>query len=120
VQILNDAKRQKVKDEYRCVSGPFRETSNKDYRISKILIARLEAGKLIQEHMFPELEQFQKEMQDLDEPIAIADRGIRQFKGAIAVWRRSYQTMAAGITEPAAIDLFGITQSAVKKVAPLP
>jgi hypothetical protein len=88
--------------------------------ISKILLARLEAGKLIQEHMLPELEQFQKEMQELDNLISIADRGIRQSKGAIVVWRRSHQTMAAGITEPAAIDLFGIAQAAVRKVAPIP
>jgi hypothetical protein len=88
--------------------------------ISKMLIARLEAGKLIQEHLFPELELYQQEKQELDELIAIADRGIRQSKGAIAVWRRSHQTMAAGITEPAAMDLFGIAQAAVRKVAPIP
>jgi hypothetical protein len=70
--------------------------------------------------MLPELEQFQKEMQELDNLISIADRGIRQSKGAIVVWRRSHQTMAAGITEPAAIDLFGIAQAAVRKVAPIP
>jgi len=95
-------------------------TYEKYNQISNILIARLEAGKLIQEHMFPELEQYQKEMQELDELISIADRGIRQSKGAIAVWRRSHQTMAAGITDPAAIDLFGIAQAAVRKVAPIP
>jgi len=89
-------------------------------KISNLLRVRLEGGKLIQEHMFPEIEQYQKEMQELDELIAVADRGIRQSKGAIAVWRRSHQTMAAGITEPAAIDLFGIAQAAVRKVAPIP
>jgi hypothetical protein len=105
----------------RQVLKPGESLSYEKYnQISKILIARLEAGKLIQEHMFPELEQYQKEMQELDELISIADRGIRQSKGAIAVWRRSHQTMAAGITEPAAIDLFGIAQAAVRKVAPIP
>jgi len=89
-------------------------------KISNLLRSRLEGGKLIQEHMFPELEQYQKEMQELDELIAVADRGIRQSKGAISVWRRSHQTMAAGITEPAAMDLFGIAQAAVRKVAPIP
>jgi hypothetical protein len=95
-------------------------TYEKYNQISKILIARLEAGKLIQEHLFPEMELYQREMRELDELITIADRGIRQSKGAIAVWRRSHQTMAAGITEPAAIDLFGIAQAAVRKVAPIP
>jgi hypothetical protein len=89
-------------------------------KISNLLRVRLEGGKLIQDHLYPEMEQFQKEMQELDNLIAIADRGIRQSKGAIAVWRRSHQTMAAGITEPAAIDLFGIAQAAVRKVAPIP
>jgi len=89
-------------------------------KISQLLIARLEAGKLIQEHIYPELEQYQTEMMELDNLIAIADRGIKQSKAAIVVWRRAHQTMAAGITEPAAIDLFGIAQAAVKKVAPIP
>jgi hypothetical protein len=89
-------------------------------KISNMLRIRLESGKLIQEHMFPELEQYQKEMRELDELILIADRGIRQSKGAISVWRRSHQMMAAGITDPSAIDLFGIAQAAVRKVAPIP
>jgi hypothetical protein len=59
-------------------------------------------------------------MRELDELILIADRGIRQSKGAISVWRRSHQMMAAGITDPSAIDLFGIAQAAVRKVAPIP
>jgi hypothetical protein len=91
-----------------------------DGKISQMLIARLEAAKLIQEHMYPEMEQYQKEMKELDELIAVADRGIRQSKGAIAVWRRSHQMMAAGITDPAALDLFGIAQAAILKVAPIP
>jgi hypothetical protein len=89
-------------------------------KISTLLRNRLEGGKLIQDYLYPEMEQFQKEMQELDDLIAIADRGIKQSKAAIVVWRRAHQTMAAGITEPAAIDLFGIAKAAVKKVAPIP
>ncbi len=89
-------------------------------QISKSLAASLEGGKLIQDHLFPEMEQYQKEMRELDDLIAIADRGVKQSKAAIVIWRRAHQTMAAGITEPAAIDLFGIAQAAVKKVAPIP
>jgi hypothetical protein len=89
-------------------------------KISQLVIARLEAGKLIQEHLYPELQQYQTEMKELDDLIAIADRGIKQSKAAIIIWRQSHRTMAAGITEPAAIDLFGIAKAAVKKVAPIP
>lgn len=89
-------------------------------KISTLLRNRLEGGKLIQEYLFPELEQYQTEMMELDDLIAIADRGLKQSKAAIVVWRRAHQTMAAGITEPAAIDLFGIAKAAIKKVAPIP
>jgi len=89
-------------------------------KISNLLRNRLDGGKLIQDYLYPEMEQFQKEMRELDDLIAIADRGIKQSKAAIVVWRRAHQTMAAGITEPAAIDLFGIAQAAIKKVAPIP
>jgi hypothetical protein len=89
-------------------------------KISNLLRTRLEGGKLILEQMFPEMEQYHNEMQELDELITIADRGIRQSRGAVAVWRRSHQMMAAGITDPAALDLFGVAQAAVRKVAPIP
>ena len=59
-------------------------------------------------------------MHELDDLVAVSTRGIKQSKAAIAIWRRSHQTMVAGITEPAAIDLFGIAQAALKKVAPIP
>ncbi|MCK5704510.1 MAG: hypothetical protein KAI29_25330 [Cyclobacteriaceae bacterium] len=59
-------------------------------------------------------------MRELDDLMIISDRGIKQSKGAIGVWRRSHQVMASGITEPAAIDLFGIAKAALRKVAPLP
>ncbi len=88
--------------------------------IEKRIIFRLETIRKIQEQLIPEIEQYQSEMKELDDLISIADRGIRQSKAAIGIWRQSHQTMAAGITEPAAIDLFGIAKAAVKKVAPIP
>jgi hypothetical protein len=89
-------------------------------KIEQRFIWRLQTINLIQEQIFPELERYEEEMRELDDLIMIADRGIKQSQGAITVWRRSHQTMAAGITEPAAIDLFGVAQAAVKKVVPLP
>ncbi|MGB6032021.1 MAG: hypothetical protein WBH55_04240, partial [Bacteroidota bacterium] len=88
--------------------------------IEQRFIFRLKTVNLIQEQIFPELDRYEQEMRELDDLIMIADRGIKQSKGAIIVWRRSHQTMAMGITEPAAIDLFGVAQSAVRKVVPLP
>jgi ribosomal protein S8 len=88
--------------------------------IEQRFIWRLQTVKLIQDQIYPELERYEEEMRELDDLIMIADRGIKQSKGAIIVWRRAHQTMAAGITEPAAIDLFGVAQSAVRKVVPLP
>ena len=89
-------------------------------KIENRLMFRLDAIKKIQEQIFPELEQYRTEMTELDNLIAIANRGIDQSKAAIVIWRQSHQTMAAGITEPAAIDLFGITKAALKTVAPIP
>jgi len=89
-------------------------------KIENRLMFRLETIRKIQEQIFPELEQYRTEMTELDNLIAIANRGINQSKAAIAIWRQSHQTMASGITEPAAIDLFGITKAAVRTVAPIP
>jgi len=84
------------------------------------LLWRLTFIETVQKQIFPELEQYQKEMRELDDLITISDRGVKQAKGAITVWRRSHQVMASGITEPAAIDLFGIAKAALRKVAPIP
>ena len=89
-------------------------------KIENRLMFKLETIRKIQEQIFPELEQYRTEMTELDNLIAIANRGINQSKAAIAIWRQSHQTMASGITEPAAIDLFGITKAAVRTVAPIP
>ena len=89
-------------------------------RMGEQLLWRLTFIETVQKQLFPELEQYQKEMRELDDLITISDRGIKQAKGAIAVWRRSHQVMASGITEPAAIDLFGIAKAALRKVAPIP
>ena len=88
--------------------------------IEQRIVFRLDLIKQIQEQLIPEIEQYQSEMRELDDLISIAERGISQSKAAINVWRQSHQTMAAGITEPAAIDLFGIAKAAIKKVAPIP
>ena len=106
-----------LKDYYDPKKGFTLEAQDK---IEKRMILRIQLIASVKEQIYPELEQYQKEMRELDDLIAIADRGIRQSKGAIGVWRQSHSVMAAGITEPAAIDLFGIAKAAIRKVAPIP
>lgn len=84
------------------------------------LLARLTMFKSIREQLVPEMDQQDREMRELDDLVLEGRTSIVKATGAVEIWRRSHQTMAAGITDPAAIDLFGIAKQAVKKVSPLP
>ena len=84
------------------------------------MMARLVMFKSIREQLVPEMDQEDREMRELDDLVLEGRTSIVKAAGAVDVWRRSHQTMAAGITDPAAIDLFGIAKQAAKKVSPLP
>ena len=89
-------------------------------QIKNLLVYRLDVIKKVNEQLYEDQEQYGKERRELDELISIADRGLEQSKAALAIWRQSHQTMAAGITDPAAIDLFGVAKAAMRSVAPIP
>ena len=84
------------------------------------LLARIAIFRSIREQLVPEMDQQDREMHELDDLVLEGRTSIIKAAGAVEIWRRSHQTMAAGITDPAAIDLFGIAKQAVKKVSPLP
>ena len=84
------------------------------------LVFRLKAYKMLRDEITPEMELYAKEMMELDDLVFAGRNSIRQARGAVTIWRRSHQTMAAGITSPAAIDLFGVARSALKTAVPLP
>jgi len=84
------------------------------------MLARLAMFRSIREQLVPEMDQQDREMRELDDLVFEGRTSIGKAAAAVDIWRRSHQTMAAGITDPAAIDLFGIAKQAVKKVSPLP
>lgn len=47
-------------------------------------------------------------------------RSSRRLNLAIVAWSRAHQRMAAGITDPAQIDIFGIAKKAAGAASPLP
>jgi len=95
--------------------------SRADFKaIEDRLLARVAIFRSIREQLVPEMDQQDREMRELDDLVFEGRTSIGKATAAVEIWRRSHQTMAAGITDPAAIDLFGIAKQAVKKVSPLP
>jgi hypothetical protein len=52
----------------------------------------------------------------LNEFVELTDNAQRKAKLAILVWTRVHRMMAAGITDPATVDVFGMMNKVVGKV----
>ena len=63
--------------------------------------------------LVPELEIYWKQMQELDEVTDVIDTGLNKSQAAILVWARTHRQMAAGIINPAKVDVFSLTKKAI-------
>lgn len=63
-----------------------------------------------------QLEYYVKQKNELNEFVELSDNALRKAKLAILLWTRVHRLMAAGITDPAKVDVFGLLNKAVGKV----
>ena len=53
-----------------------------------------------------------KQVAELNELVDLGNKVLRKTKLAIIVWGRVHRQMAAGVTDPAKIDVFGMLKKA--------
>lgn len=88
--------------------------------IEERLLFKLRALREVRDQLRPDIELYWKQQAELEELVNVYNAALRQARVAIVAWSRAHQRMAAGIVDPAQIDIFGIAKKAAGTVSPLP
>ena len=72
----------------------------------------------VRDQLKPDIELYRKQQAELEEVIASFNTALRQARVAMIAWSRAHQRLAAGITDPAEIDIFGIAKKAAGDFVP--
>jgi hypothetical protein len=83
------------------------------------LIFILNALRDFREQMTPDLELYWKQQRELDEITKTYKAALRKAQVAMIAWSRAHQRLAAGITDPAKIDVLGLAKKAAGAASPL-
>jgi hypothetical protein len=98
---------------YEQVSDPANVTKADLQAIEKRLLFKLSEVRNLKDQIEPELELYRNQQQELDDLVDAALGAIKKARVSIVVWSRVHRRMAAGITDPSKINMFGITKKVV-------
>jgi hypothetical protein len=84
------------------------------------LLAKLEAIRAVRDQLRPDVELYWKQQEELEKITASYNAALRQARVAVLAWARAHARLAAGITDPAEINVLGIARKAAGSVAPIP
>ena len=86
--------------------------------IEQRLIYKLSVIKSLKEQLGPDLEMYRMQQKELDDLLRIMNTSLKKAKISIIVWARSHRKLAAGITDPAKIDIFNLMNDAARTMTP--
>lgn len=84
------------------------------------LLFKLRALSELRTQLKPDMELYWQQNRELDEITEEFNGALRKARVAIIAWSRGHQRLAAGVTEPAKIDLLGIARKAAGQASPVP
>lgn len=94
-----------------------RKLTEKDLRaIEEQLIFKMTAISRVREQLSPDIKHYWEMQREMDELNAAYNTALRKARIAVITWDRAHQRLAAGITDPAQIDVLGIARKAAKSV----
>lgn len=93
--------------------SPMNPTEEELLLIEERMILTLERITNMKQQLVPELEIYWKQMQELDAATDVIDESLNKSQAAILVWSRTHRQMAAGIINPAKVDVFSLTKKAI-------
>ena len=82
------------------------------------LLFRLSETRRLLDQLEPELELYRKQVVELDKLTQGATSNLVKANVAIIIWSRAHHRLATGVTDPAKIDLMGITKAALDAALP--
>ena len=80
------------------------------------LIFKLKVLHDIREQLSVDIDLYNKQLRELDETTKIYNEALRKVRVVVIVWSEAHRKLAAGITDPAQIDLVGMVVNAAKNV----
>ena len=101
------------------VSSTSNPTSEDLIAVEQRLIFLMKTMSDIRSHMTPDLELYWKQQMELEELTKAYKAALRKAQVAMIAWSRAHQRLAAGITDPAKIDVLGLAKKAAKAAGPL-
>jgi hypothetical protein len=94
--------------------------TTKDLRaIEDRLFYLLQSMHDVREQLVPDLELYWKQQRELDELTKTYKAALRKAHVTIIAWSRAHQRLAAGMTDPARIDVLGLARKAAGSALPL-
>ena len=94
------------------VSSTTRPSAEDMRAIEDRLLYLLKSMHDVREQMMPDLELYWKQQRELDGLIKTYKAALRKAHVAIIAWSRAHQRLAAGMTDPAKIDVLGLAGKA--------
>lgn len=86
--------------------------------IEERLLYRLRTLNELRDQITPDLEYYDNQLRELDDFTKMYDRALGKARLLVTIWARAHGKMAAGITDPAYIDIGAMFQRAVSSYTP--
>jgi hypothetical protein len=94
------------------------------YKIEERILTRMDKISKLRNDMEPELEKYRIKQRELDKITREIDKSLMDTRATIYIWNKTHLKMSEGLTKPAAISLFNITQqlmdSAIQEIPEIP
>ena len=94
------------------------------YKIEDRILERMDKISTLRSDMEPELEHYRVKQQELDKITRKLDKSLMETRATIYIWNKTHLKMSEGLTQPATISLFNITQqlmdAAIQEIPQVP
>jgi hypothetical protein len=94
------------------------------YKLEDEILARMDKIARLRSDMEPELERYRLKQRELDRVTRELDKSLMDTRATIYIWNKTHLKMSEGLTKPAAISLFNITQqlmdTAIQEIPEIP
>ncbi len=101
------------------ISSTTRPNSKDMRAIEDRLLFLLKNMHDVREQLMPDLELYWKQQRELDELTKMYKAALRKANVTMIAWSRAHQRLAAGMTDPAKIDILGLARKAAGTASPL-
>jgi len=88
--------------------------------IEQRLLFKLRSLREIRDQLTPDIELYWEKQKEIDRLSATYNAALRKATVAVLAWARAHARLAAGVIDPAEIDLLGIAKRAAGSATPIP